>query len=122
MTFARSILALLISVGLVLSPIAAALPAKAPETLSATTVDDCPSHAKTTAYGKLKALTGDHACCAGMVAACASALCALKCFKVVAMLDRPAPRPSVARQFIAPDVTTQGASFGWRPPTPPPRA
>jgi hypothetical protein len=120
MTFARAILALLISVGLALAPVAAALPAKAQALSQAMAMPDCPSHAKAK-----PAAQGDHPCCdhSGAMARCAAALCALKCFKIVAAFDAPMGRSSSTRLHVAPVATTnETASFGWRPPIPPPRA
>lgn len=118
-------LGLLIAVGLVLSPIAAAMPAKA-QTGShamashAMAMPDCPSHAKAK-----PAATADHSCCDhnAALAACAAALCALKCFKVAAVLDGPAGGKTIApHQRILPSLSDERAPLSWRPPTPPPRA
>lgn len=120
MILLRAILMLLISAGLVLAPVAAAMPAKAQAASHAMAMPDCPSHAKAK-----PAAHADHSCCdnAGLMARCAAALCGLKCFKVAAVLDLPIGRDiSGPRQRVVPSLLDETASLRWRPPIPPPRA
>lgn len=120
MSIIRAMIAVLISVGLVLSPVAVgASPMSSPEAgLSH-------SHAMLDSSGveELAAIASP-ACCdqAGMMEGCMFAPCAFKCCKVattvVVSVDYPTRSPSP----VTPSTAPEAASAGWRPPVPPPRA
>lgn len=117
MVATRIILVVLISLGLVLPPAAGAVPAKmgvpsAPVTVMA---DDCPHH---------KAVTKQEIPCAanGQMGKCDSAFCALKCFKVVAVLPAPAVRRWEKHSVTTVDTPVELLPINWRPSPPPPRS
>ena len=113
----RSFLAVFISLGLVFTPAAAALPAKV-IAQHAPAMDACPHHKTAATKNEPSHHNANHN---GVMEKCDPAFCAMKCFQVVAVF------PSAERQYLVhalPDASAPLAELvpvNWRPSTPPPR-
>lgn len=116
MALIRTILAILITLGLALAPVAGTAAANLHAKTAKMAMHDCPSHAKIN-------VAKDHSCCdpKGLMAKCAAAVCALKCFKVAVVLAGPPVSLAKVRIPMPPGKSYRRSSFGWPPPTPPPQ-
>lgn len=113
-------LAVLISVGLVLSPVAAGT---SPMSSSAAEVSHPHTMLDSSGLEELAAVA-DLDCCdhTGMTRECVFALCTLKCCKVATILIVTFDYPSRSPSLVDPSTAAEAASAGWQPPVPPPRA
>ena len=110
MPIIRLILATLISIGLVLSPVAAA---NAMTSAPATVMDDA---------GQATTSSADKACpCCDMTGKCVAAICTMSCLQIGPASDLSFPVALAGHAALGGIVPLMHQGLGWQPPTPPPR-